>query len=90
MPIRFTAMALTSKAQMTAVAAATVPPNSSSATPKSTIVVSAPATAFGSRTAVSSDIRSSRGATRFHASASSTLPHIATFISIGCSAFVVK
>ena len=76
------AIALTSKAQRIAAAAATVPPNRRSATPNSTAVVSAPAAAFGRRTAVSSDTAASAGAIRFHASDSSTLRGEGWYVSV--------
>ena len=89
-PTRLIAIALTSKAQKIEAASATTSPKSTCATPNSASVIAAPATAFGSRIAVSIDTRRSTGACRFHASAAATLPHIASFMSIGCSAFATK
>jgi hypothetical protein len=88
--MRLMAMALTSNAQITDTTAAAAPPNSKSATPNNATVVAAPTVAFGSLSAVSSDIPRPSGAMRFHAAARSTLPHIASFISIGCSALALK
>ena len=54
--MRLMAIALTSKAQISDTATAAAPPKRRSATPYSARVVAAPATAFGSRIAVSIDI----------------------------------
>jgi hypothetical protein len=86
------ATAFTSSAQNTDAHAATDRSNSSSASRNSTTAVSAPASALGTRSAVSSAKTSPvRGwATAFHASAILKDPVIASFISMGCSGSAVK
>ncbi len=89
-PIRLIAMAFTSSAHSVEAATAAGAPKSSSTTPNSASVVNTPASAFGNLRAVSTEIARSGGATAFHRSDSATLPHIASFISIGCSALPPK
>ena len=85
--MRLMAMTLTSNVQRIEAIRPTAVPKSMSQMPNSTSPVAAPASAFGNRTAASMAMGDASGANRFHASDTSTLAHIASFMSIGCSAF---
>src|SRR5581483_9752836 len=90
--MRLMAAAPVSNAQNSAANAPVVVSNSASASRNSTAVVAAPAIAFGSRSAASSDTANADadGRCAFHQRVASSEPHIATFITIGCSALALK